>query len=213
MNPVVIKCSLCEADTHFFTTYRNKDYHKCLNCHGIQMDPKHYLTAEKEKLVYETHNNDILDPRYQQFVSPIVNTVLNKYETNQKGLDFGCGTGPVISKLLMEQGYEMSLYDPFFYNYPTLLERKYDFIVSCEVVEHFHSPKKEFQLLKSLLNEQGSIIIMTLLVNETIDFNAWYYKNDFSHVFFYHPETFEWIKDHFGFRTVTISDRLIQLSL
>ena len=50
---------------------------------------------------------------------------------------------------------------------------------------------------------------MTYLYHDDINFDAWYYKNDPTHVFIYRAETIEWIKNHFGFSSVTIDHRLI----
>jgi len=176
------------------------------------MDPKDYIKLDEEKIRYEKHNNDVNDPKYQQFVSPIVNAVMKKYQPKHLGLDFGAGTGPVVSKMLNEKGFDMKLYDPFFWNDLSLLNNKYDFIISSEVVEHFHSPKKEFNLLKSLLNENGSLYIMTNMLDDNIDFKSWYYKNDETHVFFYHKDTFEWIKEFYSFKSLSIDDKVILLT-
>jgi len=102
-----------------------------------------------------THNNDVNDSGYHKFVSPIVNAVLNDFLPEHKGLDFGAGTGPVISKLLTDRNYQIKQYDPYFFNLPELLQKKYDYIVCCEVIEHFYDPDKEFQLLKSLLKARN----------------------------------------------------------
>jgi len=67
-----------------------------------------------EKECYQTHNNDILDKRYQQFVSPITSHIYNHFSPEDRGLDFGAGTGPVISYLLRQKEYQIKQYDPFF---------------------------------------------------------------------------------------------------
>jgi len=208
-----VACSLCESPTQFFSEFRNVEYLICSNCQGIQVNPKSHITQDEEKDRYLTHNNDVKDLRYQQFVSPIVNAVLNQFNSKQKGLDFGAGTGPVITELLKEKGYEMALYDPYFWNDQKVLKEKYDFIVICEVIEHFYTPDKEFKLLRSLLKENGSIFIMTDLYHDEINFDKWYYKNDPTHVFFYQQSTINWIKNHYDFKRVSIVNRLIQLSV
>ncbi|WP_152512703.1 class I SAM-dependent methyltransferase [Haloplasma contractile] len=177
------------------------------------MRTEDYVTTDEEKKRYESHNNDVNDPRYQKFVSPIVDTVTSKYSTVSKGLDFGAGTGPVITKMLGDKGYDVALYDPFFWNNEERLKTTYDFIVCCEVIEHFHSPWKEFKLLRSLLKDGGTLYLKTDIYTDDTDFKRWYYKNDPTHVFFYHPKAFEWIKEQFGFSTLKIEDRLITLSV
>ena len=134
---------------------------------------------------------------------------MRDFEPIHKGLDFGAGTGPVISKILQDNNFEIAQYDPFFHNHPELLKKRYDYIACCEVIEHFYNPRKEFQLLRNLLQPNGKLYCMTDIYDQTIDFEKWYYKNDPTHVFIYHKKTVEWIKDKFGFSDVTINDRLI----
>lgn len=162
-----------------------------------------------EKLRYEEHNNDINDLNYQQFVSPITTAILEARTQEDKGLDFGAGTGPVISKVLKDHNYSIVQYDPFFHNFPELLNGKYDYIACCEVIEHFHYPHEEFGLLKDLLKKGALLYCMTDLYDEGIDFHNWYYKNDPTHTFIYQKNTIHWIQQEFAFSDVKIDGRLI----
>lgn len=203
------KCSLCNSKTNLFNESRNKKYYKCQNCFSIMLDPLDYVSMEEEKARYLTHNNDIHDIRYQEFVSPIVEKIKDNYDLNHLGLDYGAGTGPVATSLLEKEGYRVRLYDPYFHYYPENLCKKYDYIICSEVIEHFHKPYDEFKSLINMLNENGTIFCMTSLYDEDIDFNSWNYKNDETHVFFYHNRAIEWIKNEFGFSKVEIDDKLI----
>ena len=203
-------CPLCQNEgADFF----RKVYYKCSECGALFRPQRLLLSPEKEKARYETHNNDVNDIRYQQFVSPIVNAILKDCTQQQRGLDFGAGTGPVVSKLLRDQNYQISLYDPFFHNHPELLQQKYDYIVCCEVIEHFYQPAKEFALLKNLLKAGGRLYCMTEIYQPQIDFNRWRYRNDETHVFIYQAETLEWIRQTLGFTALTIDNRLIQFNI
>lgn len=204
-------CLLCDGQTKLFYQSKSKHYYKCENCLALMLDPGDYLNSQEEKERYETHNNDIDDIRYQSFVSPIVESVRASYGTNHLGLDYGAGTGPVITSLLEKEGYQLKLYDPYFHYYPENLLKKYDYIVCCEVIEHFHKPYKEFASLSNMLKPGGAIFSMTEIYNEEIDFKTWYYKNDDTHVFFYHKKSLEWIKKEFGFAHLEIEGRLIKL--
>ena len=207
-----IKCPLCNMQASYFLQFREKEYYTCSECSAIMMNPQDYLSADEERDRYLTHNNDVNDIGYQKFVTPIVNAVINQFSTNSVGLDFGAGTGPVVSKMLRDKGYNIEIYDPFFHDKKELLNQTYDYIVSCEVVEHFYNPLKEFTLLKSLLKENGTLFIKTNLYEDGIEFNKWYYKNDPTHVFFYHPNTFKWIENYFKFSKLTISNRLVTIN-
>ena len=176
------------------------------------MDIKLRPDPVSEKSRYEEHINDVNDLGYQNFVLPITSSVLKDFSPTDKGLDFGAGTGPVISKILADNNYSIVQYDIFFHNYPDLLKTKYNYIVCCEVIEHFYHPKKEFELLLNLLQPNGKLFCMTDLYNENIDFHKWYYKNDQTHVFIYHKNTIEWIQKEIGFSDITIDGRLITFS-
>lgn len=204
-----MKCSLCKSEITFTFLSKNREYYQCANCFAIGMHPNFFPSMEKEIIRYQSHNNDVNDIRYQNFVKPIVKNVLIDFRKTDLGLDFGCGTGPVITKLLLDQNYTVNTYDPFFDNNVDALNTTFNYIVCCEVIEHFHYPHKEFKLLKSLLKSGGKLYCMTDVYNENIDFENWYYKNDETHVFFFHKNTFEWLKTEFGFSKVTQENRLI----
>ena len=202
-------CPLCNSTASLFCEKPKHLFYKCTNCEGI-FRPKHtFLTAVEEKEHYEKHNNDVFDERYQNFVSPIVNAVLHDFSTEAKGLDFGSGTGPVIAKMLTDKGYQVQNYDLFFANDVSLLNQKYDYVSCCEVMEHFHQPYKEFELLKSLLLPKGKLYCKTEVFNNQKPFENWYYKDDFTHVFIYQPKTLEWIKTEFHFSDLIVKEKLI----
>jgi len=202
------RCPLCHNYSEDF--YQSK-FFICSYCNGISRSARFLPPPDQEKARYELHQNNIEDEGYRQFLAPLLGSVINCYGPGDSGLDFGAGPTPGVSKLLNDKGYKIKLYDPFFHNYPELLKEKYDYIICCEVIEHFHKPGNEFRLLKGLLKPGGSLFCMTHLYSQEIDFDNWYYKNDFTHVFFYQRETFEFIKKAFGFSGVKIESRLIQL--
>lgn len=204
-----MQCLLCENKVERFKYWEGKEYLKCINCSSIMLNPMNYISSEKEKERYEAHDNNVYDKGYQAFVSPIVQTVIKDYKKTHKGLDFGSGTGPVITKLLRDQKYTIDTYDPYFSNNKERLKESYDYIVCCEVMEHFYHPKLEFMQLKNMLKPGGSLYLMTKIYHERIDFDQWYYKNDPTHVFFYHKKALEYIKRQYGFSKMTIMDDMI----
>lgn len=205
-------CPLCNSQGEMFYTSPKQTFYLCSNCEGIFLSRNQLPAFNHEKQRYETHKNDVNDMRYQQFVSPIADSILQQFSPTDEGLDFGSGTGPVISKLLQDKNYTIAQYDPFFAPNKTVLKKHYNYIACCEVIEHFHHPKKELALLKQLLKPNGKLYCMTHIYSPEIDFEKWYYKNDFTHVFFYQKKTFEWIKNQFEFSDVTIENRLITFS-
>ena len=204
-------CPLCQSDSLLF--HKNEQqYYQCSGCQAVFMDSADHLEASTEKLRYLEHNNNVDDKDYQQFVSPITSSVLNNQTSEQTGLDFGAGTGSVIAKVLADNGFKIELYDPFFHDEPALLTQQYDYIVCCEVMEHFYHPDKEFALLKRLLKPNGRLYCMTELYHQDIDFVNWYYQKDNTHVFFYHQQSLEHIKQQCGFSELSVDGRLIFFS-
>ncbi|MCU4176792.1 class I SAM-dependent methyltransferase [Carboxylicivirga sp. N1Y90] len=201
-------CTLCGSA---LVNKRDAYYYDCDNCRAIVMDEKLYLSAEDEKESYKTHNNDVNDIRYQNFTSPITNYVLGHLLPEHKGLDFGSGTGPVISSMLIKSGYDIVQYDPFFAPDKSVLNNRFNYIVSCEVFEHFHQPKLEIKKLIDLLKDNGVLLIMTMIYNEEIDFKTWHYRNDDTHVFIYRQETIEYIAETMNLEIDVLTDRLVVL--
>lgn len=201
-------CTLCGSE---LINKKDDYFYDCDTCKALVKDEKYYITADEEKARYETHNNDVHDIRYQNFTSPISNYVIEKFLPEHKGLDFGSGTGPVISSVLKKKDYDIDQYDPFFAPNQSILNNRYDYIVSCEVFEHFHKPKIEIDRLTSLLKVNGALLIMTMLYNDEIDFNMWYYHKDPTHVFIYRKETFEFIAKKKKLEIDILTDRFIAL--
>lgn len=204
-----MNCPLCSTSSNHFYSFDSREFYFCTNCFSVFLDSKDYLSIEVEKSRYEMHNNDVNDVRYQTSVAPIIKRILSNFKKTDKGLDFGCGTGPVITKMLRDNDYDVQEYDPFFANHPKALEKKYNYIACCEVIEHFHHPKKEFELLFNLLKPGGKLYCKTDLFSETKNFDSWGYKNDPTHVFFYHHKAIKWIQENIGFSSMKIDGRLI----
>lgn len=206
-------CPICSSLAYAFHRDKNRIYYYCDHCYARFCPPEFYPKSSYEKSRYETHNNDIENIGYQSFVMPLVEKVRAVFSPEDKGLDYGAGPGPVISKLLRESGYDISVYDPFFHPDKALLKTRYDYIVACEVIEHFHYPLEEFQFLHDRLLTGGKLICMTSIYHSQIDFKTWHYKNDKTHVLFYHKKTLEYIKERFGFKSLEIKNKLIVFSV
>lgn len=214
---LTLACPLCNCQASFFIETFGKTYLRCQGCSSVFMHPKNYVNSAKEQRRYETHNNDIHDKRYQKFVSPITKAVEKNFIPQARGLDFGCGTGPVATHLLNQKGFEdIALYDPYFYNQPKVLKEKYDFIMCCEVMEHFHQPREEFTKLRQMLNPGGQLLCKTYLFlnhQKQTDFDKWHYKDDQTHVFFYGEKSLAYIKNQMHFKTLDFNQKIIQFSL
>lgn len=203
-------CLLCnKTDTILYFKDKDRTFCKCLTCGSVFLDPSSLPNTLEEQKRYLQHENNIEDKGYLKFVTPLIETVTSKMDKNSLGLDFGSGPTPIIALLLSELGYEIKKYDPFFYNKPEVFNLKYNFIVCCEVIEHLHSPLKEFKKLYASLKSGGILFCMTDLLPSKSKFGNWYYKNDFTHVIFYSQENLEWIKNTCGFKSLKITNRII----
>ncbi|MCF6281395.1 MAG: class I SAM-dependent methyltransferase [Candidatus Polarisedimenticolaceae bacterium] len=192
-------CPLCSSlDIAPFFADRRRAYLRCCECKLVFVPQCYWLCIEDEKAIYDLHENDAEDQGYRQFLSRLSHPLLERLGPNkQRGLDFGCGPGPALSHLLEEQGHQMDLYDPLYFNDPSVLSNRYDFICSTEVVEHMHDPNKDWDRLFKMLNRGGWLGIMTKLVIDKQAFSRWHYIHDMTHICFYSRETFDYLAQRF----------------
>ncbi len=202
-------CPLCSNFAASFFLTDKQHFYRCNNCRGIFMDRDLLPSKTEEEIRYKEHTNHLEDHGYIKFADPILSSVRRNFNSTHQGLDFGAGHTPVISELLKADGFQVEIHDPIFFNNPEIYKNTYDFITSCEVIEHFFDPKKEFEDLYRLLKPGGKLICMTDIYKDGINFDKWYYKNDPTHVFIFQEETFMWIRKHLNFLTVNIENRLI----
>ena len=190
-------CPLCRADDIDQTYHQDKhrDYFSCRTCHLVFVPPEHFLSAEDEKAQYDRHQNSPEDQGYRTFLSRLFSPMKARLTQGNRGLDFGSGSGPTLSVMFEEIGYPMTIYDHFYANDPSVLERSYDFITTTEVVEHLHHPRQELDRLWAILKPGGSLGIMTKLVRDREAFATWHYISEPTHVCFFSRSTFKWLAE------------------
>jgi 2-polyprenyl-3-methyl-5-hydroxy-6-metoxy-1,4-benzoquinol methylase len=176
----------------------------------VFVDAQNYLSKQKEKEVYDLHQNCAEDLGYRRFLNKLIEPLTQKLSAGAQGLDFGCGPGPTISVMMAQKNIVVENYDIFYANYPQLLKQSYDFITCTEVVEHLHKPHEIFSLFSSMIKPNGLLGIMTKRVINHESFINWHYKNDPTHVCFYHELSFKYIAEQWGYNLEIInSDTLI----
>lgn len=213
----LLYCPLCRGKELPSIQQSLTDYHEdkkrcylhCRLCDLVMVPKQYHLTAEAEKLQYDLHQNDATDPRYQNFLSRAYLPLFAKLGKNAVGLDFGCGPGPLLSKLGKDSGFEISNYDLYYYPHPELLNRSYDFVIMTEVIEHLADPYTVLQLLDSLLKPNAILAIMTKRVLGLKEFTKWHYKNDPTHLCFYSIQSFQWIARCFNWRLDVIDQDVV----
>lgn len=195
-----LSCPLCNApDCTLFHQDKKRRYLCCENCALVFVPLEYHLGASEEKAQYDLHQNNCNDLGYRQFLQRLAGPLLHKLEKKQlTGLDFGCGPGPLLAKMLSEAGHLMNVWDPYFAPNPEPLNKRYDFISCTEAIEHFSSPAKEWQLWLTLLKSQGILAVMTKRYVDKNSFATWHYKNDPTHISFFHEKTFEFLANRDG---------------
>ena len=193
-------CPLCGAQTIFFCADRARRYFECPSCRLVSADPASHLCASDERAIYDLHQNDPADARYRAFLARLAAPLQAKLTPGMRGLDFGCGPGPVLAQMLREAGMAMCEYDPFYAPDATRLETQYDFVTCTEVVEHFRDPLAGWIQLAALVRPGGWLGVMTQLAPELpANFLRWRYRDDRTHVSFHRLTTLQWLAARFGF--------------
>lgn len=194
-------CRVClSAPAEPFAHVDGRDYWRCSQCVATFMDDSQLPDADAERAQYLLHKNGPQDERYRAFLNRLAAPLLQRLPPRQHGLDYGCGPGPALGRMLTEAGHVVRFYDPFFQQDAAALRQTYDFITCSEVAEHFHRPAREFTWLNTRLRPGGWLGIMTCFQTDDERFADWHYRRDPSHVVFYRLETFQHLAERFGWR-------------
>jgi hypothetical protein len=193
-------CSLCSGHKArvFFSWEPNlgkRDFMQCPDCGIVFVPDRFHISLADEKARYEQHNNDIWDEGYRSFLRNLIDEVLQRITPFSKGLDYGAGPGPALAQIMREEGFDVALFDPFFYPDESVLKSKYDFITCTETVEHFRNPMAEFYKLDSILKNSGWLGVMTSMLENLEEFPAWYYHRDLTHICFFNKKSFQWLAE------------------
>ncbi|MFO7845255.1 MAG: class I SAM-dependent methyltransferase [Balneolaceae bacterium] len=177
-----------------------RDYYLCNTCGLIFVPPEQRLSAEEEHSRYEQHENDPGDPRYRKFLSRMFEPMAERIKPQSYGLDFGSGPGPTLNLMFEEAGHTVRIYDPFYADDPSVFEDRYDFITTTETAEHLYNPLMELGRLWACLKPCGYLGVMTRRWSTVEEFKNWHYKNDDTHVIFFHEDTFRWLNERWNAR-------------
>lgn len=210
-----LNCPLCCGPATGFAADRHRRFLRCPCCALVFADPRTHLDAAAERAEYDLHHNDLADPGYRRFLSGLATPLLARLEAGMAGLDFGCGPGPLLARMMREAGMQMAVYDPIYAPERSALKRRYDFVTCTEVVEHFRQPAKNWGQLTSLLAPGGWLGVMTGLTSEdpvgdpAERFLKWRYKDDLTHVSFHGLETMRWIARRHGLVLQVVDARVV----
>jgi len=150
-----LRCNVRQFNHHFFTVWR------CLGCRSL-----HCLEAIDFTEYYA--NYPIRRQKYNFFSKKIFKKrfkILSKAGL-KKGdtlLDYGCGSGYFVhfarSLGIMAEGYDPNSSEEF--SDINVLNKKYDFVVSQDVVEHDENPNAFIKTLKQYVKLGGILVLGT----------------------------------------------------
>lgn len=191
------ECPLCQSpETGAYSRDKFRSFLLCQACGLIFVPRAELITRDHEKLRYEDHQNSEDDEGYQLYLTKTASALGEKLPSSARGLDFGCGRTKILAEKLASLGHEVDSYDVFFHRDETIWEKKYDFIVLSEVIEHLREPRKEMERLSGLLYPQGRLFIKTKFAPQSLkDFETWFYKRDITHVQFFGLRSMEALKE------------------
>lgn len=191
-------CPFCLSPSERCHQDRRRDYYHCPQCLSVHVPVGFHLDAKQEKAEYDKHENDPEDLSYRRFLSRFFDPLCERISPEAYGLDFGCGPGPALVSMLEEAGHTMEMYDLYYYPDGSVLQKQYDFVTATEVVEHLADPLGVIDKLWSLLKPGGVLGLMTKRVTDVEAFKSWHYKNDPTHIAFFHEQTFRFIANRLG---------------
>lgn len=202
-------CPLCGSQVSLFSSSGKRVFYRCGSCDLIHLSPDQRLQPEAEAQRYRLHQNHADDLNYRAFLDKLLQPLIQKLQPGFHGLDYGCGPGPTVEKMMRERGFEINNYDPFFEPDRSVLDLAYDFIACTEAAEHFYHPLKEFDLLNRMLKPGGWLGVMTGLYTPSVSFSEWYYAKDPTHVSIYTSRTMSWIAARYGWKVFFPSENVI----
>ncbi|GAA6168510.1 class I SAM-dependent methyltransferase [Sessilibacter corallicola] len=186
-------CPLCGEATVFFQEDKKRRYFLCHNCSLVHVPAEYQLSNEHEKEEYDKHENSFEDDGYRQFLSRMLTPVLGVISDHSVGMDFGCGPAPVLASMFRDYGHDVSIYDKYYFSDESVFDKKYDFVVTTEVIEHLADPWHQLLKIKRCIKPNGILGVMTKRWLSAERFRGWHYKNDPTHIVFFHEQTFRYL--------------------
>ncbi|MEJ7578387.1 MAG: class I SAM-dependent methyltransferase [Pyrinomonadaceae bacterium] len=179
------RCKLCDEKTVYkfslpLVAGLRGEYFECTNCRMLQSRHLDVLTAPGLVEIADYDPNADLDSgaawrmsclasRLEQLVKL---KVVPRARSSFRALDFGCGTGFLVSYMAHRFGWSAIGYDPFwtpayaldkvFTEWEQVAEKApYNLIVASEVFEHFTDPKNELLRIRETLAKDIAFLYVT----------------------------------------------------
>ncbi len=188
------RCLLCSSPAHSYTctTKPQFSYTVCPSCGFTSLNGEHVLNPEQEKQRYLLHQNSKHDEKYIAWLEVFISALKQYLKPGSSILDFGSGPTPVLAESLIDNGFQVSLYDPYFAPNTAVFENRYHAIVIHEVIEHLGNPLAALQSLVPLLKPEGFLAIRTQLrPSDDEAFDRFWYRKDQTHRSFFMEKTWQ----------------------
>ena len=205
-------CKTCSKSVQtIYDDQYDHNYYYCNHCEFISLDENKIVAPDQEKKEYSFHHNSFENDGYvnmlREFIAKAISPLNPQIKT---ALDFGSGPGPVLAELLRQEGFKTDIYDKHFAPERVYLNKKYDLITATEVFEHLKDPMATLKLLKSHLNENGILAMMTLFhSNNKAEFLKWWYRRDSTHIAFFTHKTFKVMADLLAMKVIIVDRKNI----
>ncbi len=192
-----IQCPICGSKNltpknSFCIFMKKKIYRfKCADCDLI-FGPIEYINltknqlADKYKELYKSYaENDSTEYEVKTFLSLFP-------EKGGSYLNYGSGKWSKSKEIINSMGYTIDCFDFSFNDVDTLLSKKYDGIISNNLIEHLQHPVEDFLLFRDLLKE-GKMMAHSTPCYE--------YRYDYSifHLYFFIGRSLELLAKKTGF--------------
>jgi SAM-dependent methyltransferase len=193
---------------------------KCLKCGLVYVSPR--LTQRSAELLYsesyygsnnkagvsEYWDNEEIRVKKARYILAIINSVRH-LSKEDRILDIGCGKGDLI-RILSKDGYQAEGVELSLTAYNQLIDnelcvyhgdiakgllhgKKYDVIVSADVIEHVYSPKDFLKSVYELLDERGIFLCLTDMADYflNIEKSSWVQLTPDVHIYYFDQNTFK----------------------
>lgn len=209
-----MNCPLCHSESKLFHQKKVVHYFQCPACELTFLAPQFFLESSGEKARYSHHNNDLEIPGYRHYLTQALQPLINKLSPGMIGLDYGSGPAPNGEMLLRESGHVCRSYDLYFTGDEAVGPQKenfYDYLILCEVIEHFKHLRQDLKLALAYLKKGGLLYIHTVFLTHNDAFKNWYYHHDQTHVIFFKSKTFLSLSEIFDLELISISTNSVIL--
>lgn len=142
---------------------KDKKFHvwRCASCRSLHSEKIDNLDA-----YYQMYpiRNEKLDYFWRIWYGNILHRlIISGLQKDQMLLDYGCNTGIFLDYLKSKGFHHCQGFDPYVkeYSEKKVLDEKYDFITSLDVIEHDENPREFLARLSGMLKPGGILCIET----------------------------------------------------